>query len=264
MTRIFTAVGNRVVGALAEAGALWQLAASTVERTLAGPFRGERVRFGETVLQTVRAGYDSLPLVALLSVLIGMILALQSAYQLDQMGALSLVARLVAITMTRELAPLITAIIVAGRVGSAIAAELGTMKVSQEVDALTVMGIDPVSYLVVPRILGLLVSVPCLVLFSNLIGIAGGAIIAVTTLGLGGRTYVLDSLNALIMEDIVIGLIKAVVFAGIIGLVGCQQGLATRGGAEEVGRATTTSVVRAIVLVITADLFVTAIYYVKG
>ena len=264
MTRILEAVGYRVVNGLADVGALWQLAASTVERTIAGPFRGEKVRFSETIVQTVRAGYDSLPLVALLSLLIGMILALQSAYQLDQMGAVSLVASLVAVTLTRELAPLITAIIVAGRVGSAIAAEIGTMKVSQEVDALTVMGIDPVSYLVVPRVFGLVISVPCLVLFSNMIGILGGAAVAVTALGLGGRTYLLDSMNALIMEDVVIGLIKALVFAGIIGLVGCQQGLATRGGAEEVGRATTMSVVRAIVLVITADLFVTAIYYVKG
>ena len=192
-----------------------------------------------------------------------MIVALQSAYQLQRMGAVNLVANLVAVIVTRELAPLLTAIVVAGRFGSAIAAELATMKVSQEIDALTVMGIDPVSFLVVPRVLALLISLPCLTVFADLVGILGGLVVAVGSLGLGMSAYVTDSVDALRLEDIVTGLVKAVSFAGIIGLVGCHQGLGTRGGAEEVGRATTASVVRSIVLIIAADLFVTALFYLK-
>lgn len=203
-------------------------------------------------------------LVSLICFLVGMITALQSAYQLRQMGALSLIANLVGISVTRELAPLLAAIIVAGRFGSAIAAELGTMRVASEVDALEVMGIDPVRFLVVPRLVGLLIAMPCLTVFADLVGILGGFVVAVGLLDLGAGTYVSDTVDALELRDIFNGLVKAVVFAAIIGLVGCRQGLATRGGAEEVGRSTTSAVVRSIVLVIGADLFVTTWFYLRG
>jgi len=180
------------------------------------------------------------------------------------MGALDLVAALVAVAITRELAPLMTAVIVAGRVGSAIAAELGTMKVSQEIDALTVMGIEPVSFLVVPRLVALIVALPCLTIFADLVGILGGYTVAVGALGIGSGTYISNTVDALVLQDLFTGLAKAVVFATIIGLVGCQRGLQTEGGADEVGRSTTSAVVRSIVLVIAADLFVTAFSYVRG
>jgi len=229
-----------------------------------GPFRGERVRARATVAQAVRAGVDSLPLVALICFLVGMIMALQSAYQLRDLGAMDLVAGLVAVSMTRELAPLLTAIIVTGRVGSAIAAELGTMKVSQEIDALLVMGLHPVSFLVVPRLVALVVTLPCLTIFADVIGILGGQAVAVVGLGMGADRYVALTVDAMVLEDVYAGLVKAAAFAGIIGLVGCHEGLKTSGGAEEVGRATTTAVVRSIVLIIVADLFVTALFYVRG
>jgi phospholipid/cholesterol/gamma-HCH transport system permease protein len=180
------------------------------------------------------------------------------------MGAARLVASLVAISITRELAPLLTAIVVAGRFGSAIAAELGTMKVSQEIDALTVMGIDPVSFLVVPRLVALALTLPCLTIFADVIGILGGLVVAVGVLEMGPSGYITLTFDSLVLEDIVTGLVKSLAFAGIIGLVGCHQGLKTTGGAEEVGHATTAAVVRSIVLIIGADLLVTALFYVRN
>ncbi len=214
--------------------------------------------------QSVRAGYSSLPLVALICFLVGMIMVLQSAYQLQELGALDMVASLVGISVTRELAPLLTAVIVSGRVGSAIAAELGTMQVSQEVDAMKVMGIDPVSFLVVPRLIALLIALPCLTVFGDVIGILGGQFVAVTVLEMSASHYSALTLDALVLEDIYTGLVKAVAFAVIIGLVGCHQGLSTFGGADEVGRSTTAAVVRSIVLVIAADLLVTALFFFRG
>ncbi len=258
------AIGRRTGGFLADTGALWRLLRLTLVAVMVGPFRGNRIRLHATLVQATRGGVDSLPLVGLIVFLVGMIVALQSAYQLESMGAASLVADLVAIIVTRELAPLLTAIIVAGRIGSAIAAELGTMKVTQEIDALTVMGIDPVPYLVAPRILGLLLALPALIIFADLAGILGGMVVAMFALGFGGQGYLIDTVNALQMEDIVTGLVKAGFFAVIIALVGCHKGLSTRGSANEVGRSTTSSVVQSITLIITADLFVTAFFYLKG
>jgi phospholipid/cholesterol/gamma-HCH transport system permease protein len=222
------------------------------------------MRLETVVAQASRAGHGSLPLVALICFLVGMIMALQSAYQLERLGGVEFVADLVALAMTRELAPLLAAIIVAGRIGSAIAAELGTMRVSQEVDALEVMGIDPVSFLVVPRLVALTLTLPCLTIFADLLGILGGLVVGVSILGLGATGYMARTVDALLLEDILTGLIKSLVFAGIVGFVGCFQGLRTRGGAEAVGHSTTAAVVRSIVLIVGADLFVTAMFYLRG
>jgi phospholipid/cholesterol/gamma-HCH transport system permease protein len=256
-------LGSSTLGLLADTGALSRLAASSAVHLITGPFRGT-LRIRATVGQAILAGYNSLPLVSLICFLVGMITALQSAYQLRQMGALHLVSSLVAITMTRELAPLLTAIIVTGRFGSAIAAELGTMRVSQEVDALAVMGIDPVNFLVVPRVVALLITLPCLTVFADAVGILGGFMVATGALDMGADRYLADTLDSLQLRDIYTGIVKSFAFAGIIGLVGSHQGLSTRGGAEEVGRSTTTAVVRSIVLVIGADLVVTAWFYLGG
>ena len=264
LTQILDWSGSRVLAVLHDAGRLWQVGSSAAVRAVMVPLRGGRLRVSATSAQIVAAGNQSLALVALISVLIGMILALQSAYQLRQLGVTNLVANLVAISMTRELAPLITSILVAGRVGSAITAEIGTMKISQEIDALTVMGIDPVSLVVVPRMISLVVAVPALTIFSGLLGILGGCVVAVSLLGLGATGYLTDSISALVQQDVWGGVIKAVVFGLIIGVVSCQQGLDTEGGADEVGRSTTRAVVRSIVLIIAADLFVTAILYLRG
>jgi phospholipid/cholesterol/gamma-HCH transport system permease protein len=260
----FRLVGNSTLNLLADTGAIWHLAVDASSRFVRGLVRGERIRMRATFVQMVRAGNGSLPLVTLICFLVGMIMALQSAYQLRDLGAMDLVPSLVAISVTRELAPLLAAVIVAGRFGSAIAAELGTMKISQEIDALTVMGIDPVSFLVVPRLVALVVTLPCLTVFADVIGIVGGLSVAVGVLGIGTSRYISLTVDALVLQDIYAGLVKAVAFAGIIGLIGCHQGIQTRGGAEEVGRSTTAAVVRSIVLIIAADLFVTALFYAKG
>lgn len=256
--------GALVLDQLADTGQMWILAVRTAKQTLVGPFKGRPVRIGETAAQMMRVGNRSLPLVALIAALIGVILALQSAYQLRQMGATHLVAGLVAISVTRELAPLMTAILVAGRAGSSIAAEIGTMKVSEEVDALEVIGIDLVSYLIAPRVVALLIAVPCLTLFADLVGILGGCLAATSFLGMGPQSYLADTVNILVLEDLWGGVLKAVAFGGIIGLVACQQGLGTEGGADEVGRSTTKTVVRSIVLIIVADLFVTALLFLRS
>ena len=257
-------VGAATLDVVADTGGMWRLATAALRRLLVDPFRGGRLRLPMVVHQIQRAGFDSLPLVMLISVLLGMIVAFQSAYQLDKLGALSLVANLVAVSVTRELAPLMTAIIISGRYGSAVSAELGMMQVSQEVDALTVMGIDPVSFLVNPRLVAFSIALPCLTVFADAAGILGGFTVSVLSLGIGSSAYVSNTLDALQGKDIVVGLVKSLAFAWIIGLVVCQVGLATRGGPEEVGRATTTAVVRSIVLIIGADLFVTALFYVRG
>jgi phospholipid/cholesterol/gamma-HCH transport system permease protein len=257
-------LGHATLNLLAETGAMWRMAALAAKSFVTNPFRGERVRLRETLVQAVRAGNGSLALVSLICFLVGMIIALQSAYQLRIFGAVDLVSSLVAVSVSRELAPLLTAIIVAGRYGSAIAAELGTMRVSNEIDALEVMGIDPTSYLVVPRLVALILVMPCLTVFADVIGILGGMLVGVGVLDLGFGSYVEDTVDSLVLEDIYTGLVKSVAFAGIIGVVGCHEGLTTKGGAEGVGRSTTSAVVRSIVLVIIADLFVTAWFYVRG
>lgn len=256
-------VGSWCIEFVADAGRLSQITGESLSRALLGPFRGEKIRWRALSEQLIRAGNRSLPLVLLISVFVGMILSLQSAYQLREFNGRALVPALVAVSITRELAPLLTAILVAGRVGSAMAAELGTMKVGQEIDALTVMGIDPVSYLVVPRLLALTIALPCLTLFADLAGILGGCVVGWGLLGIGVQAYLADSLNALVLQDLWGGVLKSLAFAAIIGVVACQQGLDTRGGAEEVGRSTTISVVRSIVLVLLADLWVTMFLFLK-
>lgn len=252
-----------VLEQLGDAGRMWWLGLAVGRKAIFGPFQGQPLRYRATVEQTLRVGNQSLSLVALIAALMGIILALQSAAQLRQVGATHLVAGLVAVSVTRELGPLMTAILVAGRAGSSIAAELGTMKVSEEIDALEVIGLDPVGFLVLPRILALLVAVPCLTLFADLVGILGGCLAAVGVLGLSGGAYLADTGAVLVLEDLWGGVLKALAFGGIIGLVACEQGLSTRGGAEAVGSSTTTTVVRSIVLIIAADLFVTALLFAR-
>jgi phospholipid/cholesterol/gamma-HCH transport system permease protein len=255
--------GAAALEQIAEVGRLWQLAYAAGEQIIGGLFRRNTIRLKATIHQILRAGNESLPLVALIAALIGIILALQSAYHLRELGAQHLVADLVAVSITRELGPLMTAILVAGRVGSAISAELGTMKVSEEIDALKVTGIDPINYLVAPRLVGLLVAVPCLTLFADVVGILAGCSVGVTALGMGASGYLSDSIAALVAEDLWGGILKALAFGAIIGLVGCQEGLSTRGGANEVGSSTTSAVVRSIVLIIVADLFVTTLLFLR-
>jgi len=229
--------------------------------TFLSPFKGKPVRVKASISEMVKAGYNSVPIVAVISLFVGIILALQAAYQLKRFGALIYVADLVGVSITRELGPILTAIIVSGRSGSAFAAEIGSMKSAEEVDALVSMGINPVRFLVAPKLIALMIMLPALTVFADFIGIFGGFMLSVTAIELQPANYIQETLNALVVKDIITGLVKAWAFGVVITLVGAYQGFKVEGGAEEVGRRTTASVVVSILLVIVFDLFFTTLFY---
>jgi len=229
--------------------------------TFISPFKGIPVRFQASINEMVKAGYNSVPIISVISFFIGVILAFQAAYQLKKVGALIYVANLVGVSLTRELGPIMTAIIVSGRSGSAYAAEIGSMKAAEEVDALISMGINPVRFIVAPKLIALMIMVPALTIFSDLIGIFGGFVLSVTILEIHPVNYFQQSVNALLVKDVFTGLMKAWVFGVVITIVGAYQGFKVSGGAEEVGRRTTAAVVSSIFLVIIFDLFFTALFY---
>ena len=213
------------------------------------------------ISQAMQVGVRALPILSLITFFIGLILALQAAYELRRLGAVTLVANAVAIGMTRELGPLITAIIVIGRSGSAFAAEIGTMKVSEEIDALETMAIHPVDFLVTPKFLAMIVMLPCLTIWANSMGLLGGALFGVAQANFTWTRYIRASLDALFLRDIVTGLVKSVMFGVTITAVSCFEGLSTGAGAEQVGRSTTRAVVMSIFLVILVDLVFTALFF---
>jgi phospholipid/cholesterol/gamma-HCH transport system permease protein len=238
-----------------------KLSAQSLFWIFLAPFSGRKIRWSLTFVQMVRIGVNSLPIVGVITFFVGLIIAMQSAYQLERFGATIYVADLVGVSVTRELGPLITAIIIAGRSGSAIAAEIGTMKVSEEIDALQTMGINPIGYLVVPRTLAMIIVVPCLTVLADLLGIAGGFVLAVFNLKLPMLAYFNQTAEAIMLSDFLTGLIKSFFFAIIIAQIGVYQGFGVEGGAEGVGKSTTASVVASIFLIIMADVLFTAIFY---
>ena len=211
--------------------------------------------------QMVSIGVASLPTVALANFLLGIVLAIQGAGQFEKLGSTELVANLVAFSVLREIGPLITAVIVIGRSGSSITAELGTMKVAEEIEALTVMGIDPVRYLVVPRLLSMIIMMPALTVLGEGIGLFAGWLISVTSLHLNPFFYVQNSIDAVEKMDLFTGLLKAVFFGAIVGTVGCFYGMQVEGGAEGVGKATTKSVVTSLTCMLAMDAVLTTIIY---
>jgi phospholipid/cholesterol/gamma-HCH transport system permease protein len=237
------------------------LLADTAYFAAVGLFNRKGIRKGEFVNQCILIGVNALPIVALISFLIGFILALQSAAQLRQFGAAIYVADLIAISMTREMGPLITAIIFAGRSGSAIAAELATMVVTEETDALRSMALHPTRYVVVPKLYAITLTQPLLTVLSIIIGIGGAMVIGYTYLGIGPRPFYQEVMTVLFFRDIVTGLVKSVVFALIIVLVGAYYGFSAKGGSEDVGRVTTAAVVASIFWVILADSILGLIFY---
>lgn len=220
-----------------------------------------RLRWKATVHQMFIIGVNSLPLVFLTSLFTGVVLSLQSAYQLRLFGAQQFTSDLVSLSMTRELGPVLTAMVVAGRVGASIAAEIGTMKVTEQIDALKALATDPVRYLVVPRFVAAFLMLFILTIYADVIGTFGGYFIAVFKLGINSHQYITRSIEVLMVKDVMTGLIKAFFFGGIISIVGCYFGFKTEGGAEGVGRATTTAVVSALVLIIASDALFTAVFY---
>ena len=237
------------------------LFSQTVYWIFVGPFRKKPVSRKNVFAQTVFSGLDSLLIVFFVDFFIGMVLAMQSAYQLEQLGATIYVAALVGVSMTREIGPVLTSLVIAGRVGAAITAELATMKVTEQVEALETISLNPVRYLVAPRFLALLLMLPCLVVLGNLVGMFGGYVIGITQLGLGSGLYVDTTIEFLTTKDILTGLLKTAVFSMIISMTACYMGLSTDGGAEGVGRSTTRSVVTSFILIIIADAVLTALFY---
>lgn len=213
------------------------------------------------ISQMKKIGVDSLPIVFLTSLFTGIVLALQSAYQMQKLQAEMYIASLVSLSMTRELGPVLTALVVAGRVGASITAELGTMRVTEQIDALETLATNPIKYLVVPRFLALVLMLPVLTIYADLIGIIGGYIVGVGRLGVSSSMYLRMTWEPLVYKDIFTGLIKAVSFAFIICIIACYEGMNTEGGAEGVGKSTTLAVVTSFILIIAADCFITALFY---
>ena len=221
------------------------------------------VRWKDAWLVAEQSGVDALPIIALIGVLLGLILAFQSAIPMRRFGADIFVADLLGIAMLREMGPLITAIILAGRSGSAFAAELGTMKVREEIDALRTMGLEPVRFLVLPRVIAAVAMIPVLTVFANLFGLMGGAIV-MRSLGYPLVTYVNQVLSAVTVGDLMGGLLKSFVYGIVVAAVGCLRGLETKTGASAVGQSTTSAVVSGIVLIAIVDGLFAVVFHALG
>ena len=264
MTGVVTQIGRGVINSLAYLGGLAKLGLSAASYVFIAPFRGQPLRLQRAITQAMETGVRALPILSLITFFIGLILALQSAYELKKFGALNYVASAVVLSMSRELGPLITAIVVIGRSGSAFAAELGTMRVSEEIDALETMAISPVQFLVTPKFLAMILMVPCLTIWANFMGVLGGSLFGVAQAGFTFSGYIRATLDALLLRDLTTGLIKSFMFGATITAVGCYEGLTTGGGAEQVGRSTTTAVVISIFMVIAVDLVFTSLFFFLG
>ena len=229
------------------------------------PLRGKPwFKFTQVFSQIVRIGVQALPMISLTAFSIGLTLAMQGAYQLSKFGATSYVPDLVALTLLRELGPLLVGVVVIGRSGSAITAELGAMKVAEEIEALQVMAINPIRFLVVPRFLAMLVMLPMLTIFGNYIGFVGGWSICYFALDMNTTAYILRLVGTAHPIDLYAGVVKSFVFAWLIVTISSQAGLEVTGGAEGVGQATTNSVVVSIIAMLVANAALTAIFFFAG
>jgi phospholipid/cholesterol/gamma-HCH transport system permease protein len=259
----FLSIGTATEKGLAYVGGLAQLLARAMADAVASPLK-RSLSFQRACHQAMAVGVTAIPVISFITFFIGVIMALQGAYELRRFGALHLVADTVAISVTRELGPLVTAIVVIGRSGSAFAAEIGTMKVTEELDALETMALHPITFLVTPKLLAMLVMLPCLTIWADLMGVLGGSVFGMIGADYTFGTYLAATRDALFMRDIITGLVKSVVFGLVITGVGCHEGFATGAGSEEVGRSTTSAVVTSIFLIVLVDLVFTAIFYMTG
>ncbi len=265
MATLLEGVGQKTLNQLDYVGSLnIQLWATLRAMGASLPIVGNRYRWQATVRQMLQIGVDALPMVGLMAVCSGFILAMQGASELRRFGALHYVIDLVAVGFTRELGPLLTAIAVSGRSGSAFAAEIGTMKVTEELDALRVMALEPLEFLLAPKYLAALIAVPCLSIVSNVCGILAGGLFMFFSTRLSLILYLRYVLTSIELRDVIAGLIKSVAFATIIAHVGCLEGFRVRGGPDAVGTSTTSAVVKSTFLVIVADAVFTAIFYFTG
>lgn len=255
MIDFLTTIGQRVLDLFAIAGRLAIFVARALSHCVRPPFY-----FRNVFQQFWTIGYNSLPVVGLTAVFTGAVLALQASLGFSKLTAPSAIPMLVVVSVTRELGPVLASLMVAGRVGAAIAAELGTMRVTEQIDALDTLATNPMKYLVVPRVLAGLLMMPLLVLIADVIGVMGGFVVSSFILDLNESAYLINTISSVHTKDIVSGLVKAAVFGLIITLLGCFNGYNSRGGAQGVGAATTNAVVYASVLILFFDYFLTELF----
>ena len=251
-------IGHVILTLCETVGELVLFASRAVAAGVAGPYYPRQI--GRQLLDI---GYYSLPVVGLTAVFTGMVLALQSFTGFSRFQAESAIPTIVVVSITRELGPVLAGLMVAGRVGAAMAAELGTMRVTEQIDALTTLSTDPLRYLVFPRLLAGVIMLPALVLVADVIGVMGGYIVSVYKLGFNNIDYINRTFQYLVAEDVIAGLVKAAVFGFLVTLMGCFQGYNSRGGAQGVGAATTRAVVSASILILTFDYIITELFFTR-
>jgi phospholipid/cholesterol/gamma-HCH transport system permease protein len=257
MTRLLEAIGRTVIRVFEDVGGFFSMLGRVAFWAVRPPYD-----VPELFRQMVRVGFDSIPVVLVTTLFTGMVLALQTFNGFARFHAENLVGSVVALSLTRELAPVLTALMVTGRVGSAMAAELGTMRVTEQIDALTSLATEPVQYLIVPRVTASVLMMPLLVIMGDAVGIYGGYLVAVQLLGANPVAYVDNSFQYLhVGDDVVSGIIKAAVFGLLFSLIACVRGYTTTGGAEGVGKSTTRAVVSGSLTVLVVDFFLTKLLY---
>ncbi len=251
-------IGRLVLGFAATVGRLVLFAGTAVSHCARPPFY-----FRSIGRQMVEIGYYSLPVVGLTAIFSGMVLALQSYTGFARFSAEGAIANLVVVAITRELGPVLAGLMVAGRIGAAMAAEIGTMRVTEQIDALTTLSTNPMKYMVAPRLIAGVAMMPLLVLIADIIGVFGGYLVAVYKLGFNASNYLQSTWNFVTAEDVISGLVKAAVFGFIITLMGCYHGYNSRGGAQGVGAATTNAVVSASILILSFDYILTELFFAR-
>ncbi|MBV1836202.1 ABC transporter permease [Acetobacter estunensis] len=249
-------IGRTVLAIACGTGAITLFALEGLSHLVRPPF------YWRVFLGSLRdTGFLSLPVVALTALFSGGVIALQSYTGFAQYHAQSAIANIVVLAVTRELGPVMAGLMVAGRVGAAMAAQIGTMRVTDQIDALTTLRTNPMKYLVTPRLLAGIISLPLLVVVADILGVMGGFTVSTVKLGFAPETYIMATLNGLKVEDVTVGLVKAAVFGFLIALMGCYYGYTSRGGAEGVGSATTSAVVSASILVLAFDYLLTDLFF---
>jgi phospholipid/cholesterol/gamma-HCH transport system permease protein len=258
MLDFLAAIGRGAIAVCRGTGSATMFAGNGVSHAVRPPFYARM--FGRALMEM---GYFSLPVVALTAVFTGMVLALQSYTGFSRYSAQSAIPNIVVLSITRELGPVLAGLMVAGRIGAAMAAELGTMRVTDQIDALQTLSTDPMKYLVAPRLLAGVIALPLLVVVADILGVLGGFIVSTASLGFNATTYLTNTMNFMRTEDVVSGLVKAAVFGFIIALMGCYQGYNSRGGAQGVGAATTNAVVSASILILALDYILTELFFAR-
>ncbi|WP_202614810.1 ABC transporter permease [Elioraea sp. Yellowstone] len=255
---LLAAIGRGLFAVLSAAGGVTLFALQAVSHIVRPPFYPRLL-----LRQMLEIGYFSLPVVALTAIFSGMVLALQSYTGFARFSAEGAVATVVVLSITRELGPVLAGLMVAGRIGAAIAAELGTMRVTDQIDALTTLSTNPMKYLVVPRVVAATVVLPMLVVVADILGVLGGFIVGVAKLEFNPGTYMARTWEFLEAQDVISGLVKAAVFGFVIALMGCYQGYHSKGGAQGVGAATTNAVVSASILILTFNYVITELFFAR-